>query len=208
MQDKTGDNCKEYNYSFSDKVYLKKSNLFWYFVDHLSSKLDNIAKLYEKYVSREYRNEASLFNISDSKSILHVGCGAYPITAMTLAETNSGKITGIDRNLRDVRLAKEIIKRKNLEDRIRIENEDGTIYPIDDFDMIVVSGCSVPKIEVLKHIFQNAKPNTRIIVREAYTKNKPVDKLINSYKDIKILKRIGNHPFSASGWESFYLLKT
>jgi len=208
MKSRMGDNHKGYNYSFRDKVFLKKSISFWIFVDRLSCKLDNIARLYEKYISEEYRKEASIFNISDSKNILHIGCGAYPITAMTLADTNGGKITAIDRNPKDLKLAKEIIKRKNLEDRIRIENGDGTSYPVDDFDMIVVSGCSVPKIEVLNHIFQNAKPKTKIIVRESYTISKAVDNLINSYKNIKILKRIESHPFSSSGWESLYLLKT
>lgn len=207
MKDRMGDNCKDYSYSLIDKINIKKSSLFWYFVDRFSCKLDKLAELYEKTISGEYRREAKIFDISDSKNILHIGCGAYPISTMTLAETNGGKITGIDRNLKDVELAKEIIKKKKLEDKVQIDHGDGTDYPVDNFDTIIISGCSIPKINILKHIFQTAKPNTKIIVREAHTTSNATDNFINSCKNIRIIKRIENHPFASSRWESFYLLK-
>ena len=73
--------------------------------------------------------------------------------------------------------------------------------------MIIVSACSMPKLMVMEHIFQTAKHGTKIIVRELYSSKKVIDAMINSYKDIEILKRIGNKPIIMSKWESFYLEK-
>jgi len=69
-----------------------------------------------------------------------------------------------------------------------------------------VSGCSVPKIKVLEHIFKDAKPQSKIIIRTSYLTESIINSL-NPDRDITIVKKIGNHPFPTSRWESFYLIK-
>ena len=133
--------------------YIKQSNFFWHLVDKFSCKLERLGALYEKVLSKTYKKEGNKLGIYDAENILHIGCGSYPVTAITLAELNGGKIVGIDRNKKAIEPAIEVIKNKNLEDRIKIEHGDGTSYPLDNFDTIIISGCSVPKLKVLKHIF-------------------------------------------------------
>lgn len=186
---------------------MKIANYFWYYVDKFSCKLIRFAKLYEKTLSKVYVKEGKEFGIHNVKNILHVGCGAYPVSALTLAELNGGSIVGIDSNPKVIKPAIKIIKKKNLEDRVKIKYGNGASYPLDNFDMIVVSGCAAPKIKVVKHIFQTAKPGTKIIVRELYSSKKVFDDLISTYKNIEIIKRIENRPFMTSKWESFYLEK-
>jgi len=206
-KEKIGGNSKHFVYSVNDIFRIKYANYFWYFVDKFSCKLVRLAKLYEKKIFKVYKREGEEFGIKNVKNILHVGCGTYPISALTLAELNGGNIVGIDSNPKVIKPAIEIIKKKNLEDRIKIKYGNGTNYPLDNFDMIVVSGCAVPKIKVVKHVFKTAKPGTKIIVRELYSSKKVFDEMINTYKNIKILKRIDNKPFITSKWESFYLEK-
>jgi len=58
-----------------------------------------------------------------------------------------------------------------------------------------------------KLIFNTAKPDSKIIVRELYGASRAVVNCINSHENIEFVKKIGNHPFPTSRWESFYLVK-
>jgi len=204
---KSGENNKDYNYSVLDVYRIKSSNMIWYVLDFLSCKFNRFAKKYQNSLENEYKRESEIFKLENSKKILHIGCGAYPLSAMLLYELNGGKIVGIDNNTKFVRFAKSVIDKRKFTDRIEIKHGDGETFPLDDFDTIIISGCSVPRIKVLSHIFETAKPNTKIIVRELYCQNRPVEKMINHFKNINVIKKIDNHPYPTAGWESFCLQK-
>ncbi len=169
--------------------------------------MEKFAQLYEKSISKEYKRESKMFDISASKNILHIGCGAYPVTAMTLEKMNGKKIVAIDSNPKAIELAKQVINKKKINDKISIENGDGTNYPVKEFDAIIISGCSVPKIQVLKHVINTAKPNSKIIVRELFRTSSLITQIINSYENIELIKKITNTPFPFFRWKSFYLIK-
>jgi len=82
------------NYTYTPKYIFNKKRtiLFWDFVDMLSCKMVKLAELYEKTIGGAYRKERERFVLSKAKNILHIGCGAYPITAMMLAEMDDVKI--------------------------------------------------------------------------------------------------------------------
>lgn len=186
------------------------NNYFWQCTDILSCKMEKIAKIYEKSIGKEYEKEIKAFDISNDKSILHIGCGAYPITAMTLAKINGARIVAIDKNPKAIKLAKNVVEEKNLHTKITIEQGDGTSYPVEEFDTIIVSGCSIPKIKILEHIFEMAKSQSKIIVRESNLFANSLLKGIKSHQNIELVKKIENYPFpsiKAFGWQSFYLIK-
>lgn len=196
-----------YKYSLKDKFNITRFNFFWKTVDYIACKIKRFALLYESTISKEYEREGRLFNISDSKNILHIGCGSYPVTAINLAKYNGSQVVGIDTDPRAIKLATKVISKKKLQDKIHINLGDGRTYPLDKFDTIIVSSCSIPKIEILNYIFKTAKLNCKIIVRETYGISKAVVDCINLHDNIKIKNRIDNHPFPTSKWESFYLVK-
>jgi precorrin-6B methylase 2 len=200
-------NCKSYKYSFLVRFNISRFNYFWKAIDFIACKIKRFAKLYEDTISKEYIREVKLFNISESNNILHIGCGSYPVSAITLSQINGSKVVGIDRDPRAIEQAKKVINKKNLQDKISINIGDGRNYPIKEFDTIIISGCSVPKIEILNYIFNEAKLNCKIIVREIYGASKAVEDCIKLHDNIKIINKIGNHPFPTSKWESFYLIK-
>jgi precorrin-6B methylase 2 len=207
-------NGGEYNpilkQQLTEKIIRKASNVFWYYVDYLSFKLEKFANLYELSISQEYDKESELFDIKDDNNILHIGCGAYPITAITLTRNNGVKVTAIDRSKKAVERAKFIINKKNLDKRISIQHGDGTNYPVEKFDTIIISGCAIPRIKILKHIFETAKSKSKIIVREMDSGAKLVNNLIRINEDINLVKKIKSRPlsfFDPMGWQSFYLIK-
>jgi precorrin-6B methylase 2 len=208
--DKMGEKYSIPKDGFAEGPNIKLSNYFWQCIDILSCKMKKIAKIYETTISKEYEKESKIFDISDGKKILHIGCGAYPITALTLAKINGAKIVGIDRNPKSIKLAKNIVQEKNLHTKITIEQGDGTNYHVEDFDTIIISGCSYPKKQILEHVFENAKPQSKIILRASDRSAKSILSCMNLRGDITLVKKIKNYPFpfgKTFGWQSFYLIK-
>ena len=169
--------------------------------------MDKIAKVYENTVGKEYKKEIDNFNLKGDKKILHIGCGAYPISALMLSSLDNVKIVTIDSSRRSIKLANKIIKNKNLDNKIKAEFGDATKYPLDGFDTIIISGCSIPKIQVFNHVIKNAKSNSKIIIRDSFLDIESILSNINSNQDVTIAKKIKNRAFSNSYWTSYCLIK-
>ena len=194
-------------------IYLarKESSYFWYFIDNLACKLDKIAEIYgKKSIGDEYKKEYDTIGISKSDKVLHVGCGSFPLTEITLVETTNANIVGIDKNLEAVKSAKDIVHRKNLNDKIKIDHGDGINYPVEKFDVVILSSCASPKEKIIQRIFKEVKNDCKIIIREIDTAVEPVHKNIDLHEDIILMEKIRHHPFlfpKPFGWQSFYLVK-
>ena len=190
---------------------LKKQIIFsWGLIDNIAYKFEIIAKLYDKLISKIYRNEYQALDLSNEDKVLHIGCGSYPLTEITLGRTTDAKIVGIDRNKEAIKLANNIINKKNLQNKIKIEHGNGMNYPIEKFNLIIVSSCTIPMLNVLDYIFKNAKSNSKIIVREIDAAIKPLINLIDLHENISLVKKIERHAFpfyKPFGWRSFYLIK-
>ena len=189
----------------------KLMNIFWSFIDKLSYKSEKIANTYyNKSIGIEYRKEYEVFKINNDNKILHIGCGAFPLTELTLAESTGAKIVGIDKNEKVLPLAKEIVKKRKLQNKITIDHGNGIDYPVNGFDMIIISSCATPMIDIVDHIVKDSKKNTVIVVRELDVAIRPLLDYINSEKRISVLKKIDHYPFPIVyplGWQAFYLVK-
>jgi len=203
----TGGKKPSYIPTFSQELATKNGILFWHYADRIACKIKTLGELYERIIGTSYKEERKEFNLSESKNILHIGCGSYPITAMILAEIDEVKIVAIDRNKRSLKRADEVIRRRNFEDKIRTDYGNGTNYPLEGFDTIIVSGCSVPKIKVLTYVLKNAQPKSRIIVRTSYTDVESLIYSLNLQDDISIIKKMESRPLPGSIWTAFYLVK-
>ena len=151
--------------------------------------------------------ESKKFNLSNAKRVLHIGCGSYPITAMKLAEMGYDNIVTIDEDLKALKRANKVLDARNLNGRVKAKHGSGTSYPLEEFDTIIVSGCSVPKKQVLEHVFKNSKPKTRIIVRKT---KMDVDSFINNLnppQDISIIDKKENYLLPTIYWDSLLIIK-
>ena len=188
-------------------MYRKLANYFWRCTEILCCKIKILGEIYEKIIGTEYKKENKIFDVSKSKNILHIGCGRYPITALTLVKNYDANIVVIDRDPEVVSSAIQIVNDKKLSDKIAVRVGDGTKYPMEDFDTIIVSSCSIPKIKILEHIFKTSKPNNKIIVRELKWETKAINDFIDSNNDVLLVKKIDNYSFPYFRWSSFYCMK-
>jgi len=176
-------------------------------VDWLACKSKQVAQLYETTVGREYRREREKFDLSNSKRILHIGGGPYPITAMVLAENDGAEIVTIDNNHGTLKLANKIIDKNDLSSQVSAKYGCGTKYPLKEFDAVIISGCSTPKRKVLEHVLENSNPQSRIIIRSSALDVETIVKSMNPDHDISIIGKMENYAFPTAKWDSYFLIK-
>lgn len=191
-------------------IIKKISNFFWEFADIWSYKNEKIAQYYNKTIGREYTKEYNECGITPDLKVLHIGCGAYPLTEIMLAHSNVHTVVGIDKNLLTVQRAQEVIQRRHLQGEISIEYGDGLCYPVKDFDVIIISSCSLPKVQILQYLFTAAKPHSKIIVREVDIATGDIIQSIETHQGITLEKCMRHNPFpfiEPVGWTTYCLRK-
>jgi predicted RNA methylase len=190
-----------------DDINRNKANLFWHIIDIFSGLLSVFGIFYESYIGKEYEKEKKAFNIKNNQSILHIGCGAYPITAIILSKYTNKKIVAIDKNPFVVRVANNVIKKKKFHTKIRVEHGDGSVYNISDYDIIIISSCTIPKEKVIEHVITNAKSNSTIIIRELFSEVAHLKDTIQLFDGIRKNGEIDSHVFPNLHWRSLCFRK-
>jgi len=195
---------------FAVHVIKKTSNLFWEVADDWSYKNERIAQYYDKTIGGDYEREYNVCGIPPDSKVLHIGCGAYPLTEMTLAQAHVRSVVGIDHTPITVKRARDVIRRRNLQGKISIEQGDGIDYPVEEFDVIIASSCSMPKVLILKHLFSTAKHGSKIIVRELDIGAGDILSSISKYQGITLEKCLHHNPFpfvEPMGWSTYCVQK-
>lgn len=119
-------------------------------------------------------------------------------------------ILGIDNNREVVRHAATVIQRKGLQEKVTIRFGDGTSFSVKKFDIIILSSCSTPKLDILHHVVKNAKKGTSIIVRELETSLDDIIRYVNDSPKIKMIRKIRHATtilFLPTAWYSLHLKK-
>lgn len=193
--------------SIFQEINRKRANLFWHMIDIISSRSQIVGTIYQKHIGEHYIKEAKRFNFTNATSILHIGSGAYPITAIILADLFNAHIVTIDKNPIVLRIARNVIRKKGLEDKVEVINGDGLYFDVSKFDVIIISSCSVPKEEILTHIFSKVKDQSTIIVRELPSEMEELKRFMKGFKDIDLLDEI--HCCTAPNlcWNALYFKK-
>ena len=158
-------------------------------------------KLSKNVVEKSIINEIKMANISKNDKILHIGCGPFPSTALYLKKFTNARIVTIDKRFLAVKLAKKYITNKKIKD-IDIFHAAGESFPMNGFDIVIITSCVTPIEKVLKNIFENSNKNCKVICRELkYIKNTPKTYLQNN--NCYIVKKI-----SHLDWSSYLIKKT
>ena len=129
-------------------------------------------------------NEITLAGISKDKSVLHIGCGPIPVTSILLTKKTNAKIIGIDNNSHSIKKAKIYVKNSGFSDKIQIKHADAKDFPIENFDVIIVSQGVKPIKEILMHISKSMKDHALVIYRTSTTPGGEI-----SEKDLLLTER-------------------
>lgn len=133
--------------------------------EKISSSSRLLAWMYSRPYRRVVENEIDLGKLNQNDTILNIGCGAVPFTALYLASLTGARIFALDVDSRATELANKCIHKAGLEHRITILHQDGSQAFERPFSASIVSLQASPKAEILKALQTSALPGARLIFR-------------------------------------------
>lgn len=152
--------------SFRVVNWRRKINCFKYsFLELLALKINFFYKLLMDWRKPIFLNEIKLAKVTSDDKILLIGGGFLPSESMTIVETTDTKVVTIDNNITACKNAEKFVKKKNLSDKIIIENADGRDFPVNDFNVIFIAISVWPINDVFKNLSKNLKKNSRILCK-------------------------------------------
>lgn len=121
------------------------------------------------YFSLFYRTmlvrEVGLADLKPGASILHIGGGAYPYTAVFLAREGY-RVDACDCEGPAVETSRKIIAKKGLADKVNIYHENGCTIDCSGYDAVWVSLNICPKERVLEQSWSSLKKDGILVYRK------------------------------------------
>lgn len=112
--------------------------------------------------------EAMLAQIRPSDSILCIGGGPCPFSAIMLHKLTGAKVTVIDNDWTCIQPARQILSRLDLADAVKVLHHDGCAVnqiSIHDYTVIHLAAQISPIEGIVQHIQRYAAPGTRLLIR-------------------------------------------
>ncbi len=129
-----------------------------------------LVNLYSRPYRQIIRNEIGLGQITAADTVLNIGCGAVPYTAIYIASLTGAKVWAMDKDANAVERAHFCLEQAGFSDRIElIEGNGATDVPL-GFDVAIVALQAEPKEKILHKLLDRAAPGGRLVFRRANTR--------------------------------------
>jgi len=149
-----------------DADKLKKFNdLMFIFVENIIVNLEKIIPIYLDFYKSMTENEIRLANIKNEDKILHIGCGSIPATSIYIFKKIAPDITAIDKNLQSIKKAQRLLSKLKLFSKIHTIHSNALDFPLEKFNLIIISLGIKTYPDVLRYISQNMRSDARVILR-------------------------------------------
>jgi len=122
---------------------------------------------YINFFERATLEEFAMVEIERHNKVLHIGCGPLPNTLITLARNMPAEYVGIDIDEEAVKIARNVVKAYGLKN-VSIEKGDATSYPLQNFDIIIISYGVEPKERVFYRLKNETKEKVKIVYRKQW----------------------------------------
>ncbi len=127
--------------------------------------LENISNSFGRDAYERVSDLQSLIDFCTCRSVVMVGCGAFPATLFWLLDHHPGaSYVGLDIDPRCIEKATEVIKAMGV-DKIHFGTIDGSHYDFDGVDLVYVANQVIPKKAVLDQASRSDSV-THVVVRE------------------------------------------
>ncbi len=146
---------------------------------------------------------ARMCRVSKDKLVLDIGCGKG-VSACYLAEKYDCMVIGIDVSERMIQYAKELARRKGLEERVSFRVADAHNLPFEDekFDIVIAECTTVllNKNRAFQEFIRVLKPGGYIGDLEMIWRRRPPEELVRKTREIWN----GFETMTLSEWEEFF----
>lgn len=159
-------------------------------------------KLYEDIVTKEI----ALAQISQNDRVLIIGSGSLPATPILIVRNTQAQTVSIDKDSHAVKEATHYVNSRNLGQILKIECADGFIYPVEQFNVIIVLYGVKHPAEMLSRLADRIDQNTRVVYRTITdVQGRIRDKTLDISQYFVIKKQV--HTETLGSFDSFLLMK-
>jgi len=158
-----------YNPDFKKKPGLKKRvSPFFSISQHLESLAVRSSRLSSLYSNLFYTDmldkEFALANLKEGASVLHIGCGSYPCTALYLVQKGC-RVDACDCNIEAVDKARALVKKEGFSSIITLFSRNGKCLDCSSYDAVWISLNVCPKEDIISQALERVKPGGKLIYR-------------------------------------------
>ncbi len=134
--------------------------------------------------------EFALTNLKEGASVLHIGCGSYPCTALYLAQKGC-RVDACDCNIEAVDKAQALVAKEGYSSKIMLFPKNGKCIDCSTYDAVWISLNVCPKEDIIFQALKRIKPGGKLIYR-----NNPLwlEKALFKSSQVNVE---GKYPFNA-----------
>ena len=135
--------------------------------------------LYARSYKEIVKNEIALARIDSRDTVLNIGCGAIPFTAIHLAKEAQCKVIAVDHDALAVKRAQRVIRKLRLSSQVSVHHKDGEA-PLDlTYNKAILALQTHPLKTVIETVFS---PSRTIVVRQPFESHQSLyDKVPEGY---------------------------
>ncbi len=142
------------------------------------SRIPWVVNLYTSLYKQVLDREISIAQITSSDTVLNVGCGSIPFSAVHIARKTGAQVHAVDIDQDAVIHAQQCIRKLGLSKQISCKHVSGEHISCDIYSVALVALQAQPKKAILKNLMNNAAPGARIIFR------RPQPRLLHQYEPL------------------------
>ncbi|GAA0893808.1 hypothetical protein GCM10009122_34870 [Fulvivirga kasyanovii] len=137
--------------------------------DILNAKISDYKQypLYKRFYNL-ISKEVKLLESHDYDSMLFIGSGPFPITAILLHELTGKKIDCLERDSEAAQMSIEILKKLGFDGKIEVHVGEGESFSLENYDVILNALLAKPKWSIMKNIKNRCPNSIRVLCRTSY----------------------------------------
>lgn len=120
--------------------------------------------LYERFV-RLLTKELELIGDTNFNSIIFIGSGPFPITAILLHKLTGKKVDCLELHGESADISRKVLKRLGLSDVIQVHEGNGSTFDLSSYDIVLAALLAKPKSRILQNVLTSGKPEAKILCR-------------------------------------------
>jgi len=134
-------------------------------IENLTNRWEPAFHIYFRlFYEKKLKREVDMANLAPGDSVLQIGCGPSPYTAIFLAKCGLN-VTALDYHEEAAQKAQSLVRKRKMEDVITIVCADGSNVECSEYDAVWVSLNVSSKAKVVNHAFLSLKEGGVLIYR-------------------------------------------
>lgn len=143
--------------------------------ESICSSMPWIVKRYMSFYDKVLDREIALAGISQADTVLNIGCGSIPFSAIYIAEKTGACVYAVDIDQKAAACAERCIAKLVMSGQVFCSHEAGQTVPCHGITVALTALQASPKRAILEHLMHYTQPGTRILFR------RPQPRLIHQY---------------------------